>query len=412
MTTPDPAGNGSKRLRAGSESGSRTDADPGSQPAADLAPEPGWEPGSTAGGSDWPDEEPTSHPSGVPSTGAARGPEPGAGDPLTLAAPDGELPAGVADPRGETPAGMADPGEEPPAGAPHLDEEPSGGTVAGAWGAGPHGYPPIPAMPVEPPPTLADRASGSSPEETPTAAHAAIAGEPRPPDWSTPETPAIAPPLHGSAAPGPPPSKPPAVPPPGPPAGPPYPPTDGPAPAPGPEPPPRRRTLPLVIALTAALLICCCGAVVGGVGAVGAVYGHFSDRGRRIVGLNESARDGNLEFRVATIKCGVPRVGDQFVSQTAAGQFCLVDLTVRNAGGRPATFDDSLQRAYGPGDRQFGVDQTATMIVNAAQPLFLAPINPGNRVPAILVYDIPADGRLVRLLLHATADSRGVLVKV
>lgn len=142
------------------------------------------------------------------------------------------------------------------------------------------------------------------------------------------------------------------------------------------------------------------------------LYGEISDRGRNSVGLNEAARDGQLEFRVTGVACGVPRVGDQLVSQVASGQFCLVQVTVRNRGDRPTVFDDSLQRAYGSGDRQFALDQTAGMIANAAEPLFLAPINPGNQVDMILVYDIPTDARLLRLRLHATADSRGVLVKL
>lgn len=177
--------------------------------------------------------------------------------------------------------------------------------------------------------------------------------------------------------------------------------------------PRHRRTLALIIGLTAALLVCCCASVVAGVFLWGdGLYGQLTGRGPRAVGLNERARDGTFEFRVASVQCNVPRIGDQYLSQEAVGQFCLAEVTVRNAGDRPATFDDSLQRAYGPGDRQFGVDQTAGMIVNADQPFFLAPINPGNQVKAVLVYDIPTDTRLARLLLRASADSRGVLVRL
>jgi hypothetical protein len=194
---------------------------------------------------------------------------------------------------------------------------------------------------------------------------------------------------------------------------PPAPPADSPPPAGPPDRPPRRRrTIALILGLTAALLLCCCVSVVGGVFTWGdGPFGQFLNRGRT-VGLNQTARDGNLEFRVAGVQCHVPRVGDQYVSQVAVGQFCLVDMTVRNAGDRPTTFDDSLQRAYAPGDRQFGIDQTAGMIANAAQPLFLAPINPGSQMSVVLVYDIPTDTKLARLVLRASADSRGVLVKL
>ncbi|HEX7745823.1 MAG TPA: DUF4352 domain-containing protein [Micromonosporaceae bacterium] len=169
----------------------------------------------------------------------------------------------------------------------------------------------------------------------------------------------------------------------------------------------------LILGLAAALILCCWASVIGGVVAWGDdLYGQISNRGRNTVEINEAARDGHLEFRVTGVECGVPRVGDQIVNEVATGQFCLVQVTVRNRGDRPLTVDDSLQRAYGSGDRQFALDQTAAMIANAAQPLFLAPINPGNQVDMILVYDIPTDARLLRLHLRATADSRGVLVKL
>ena len=93
------------------------------------------------------------------------------------------------------------------------------------------------------------------------------------------------------------------------------------------------------------------------------------------------------------------------------GQFCVVDLVVRNLGTQPTAFHDNLQIAYGPAGQRFGVDSTAGLLANADQHAFLGEINPGNRVTGAIVYDIPPDARIVRLRLHGSATSPGVQVR-
>ena len=43
---------------------------------------------------------------------------------------------------------------------------------------------------------------------------------------------------------------------------------------------------------------------------------------------------------------------------------------------------------------------------------FLEDINPGNSVKGIVVFDIPKDGQIVKLELHDSAFSGGVVVNV
>ncbi|MBE1485769.1 DUF4352 domain-containing protein [Plantactinospora soyae] len=236
-----------------------------------------------------------------------------------------------------------------------------------------------------------------------------------PPDWSTPDTPANTPPLGGYPGspqwPGPPVAP-----------GPPGPPVQS-GPAPGPQPPGPATPAPnparstdrrwwFVLGIVAALLSCCCVAAAVIALAWGPdFYTGLRERERRIVGLNQPIRDGDLEFRVRQLRCGLTEVGDPLVSQLALGQFCVVDLTVRNLGARPAVFHDNLQIAYGPAGQRFGVDSTAGLLANADQRAFLDVINPGNRVTGAIVYDIPPDARIVRLRLHGSATSAGVQIR-
>jgi hypothetical protein len=227
----------------------------------------------------------------------------------------------------------------------------------------------------------------------PQAAQAQAAG--RPPDWSTPATETTAPPLGGTPAPAP------------------EPPTSGePAPT-APDRPTGRDIRPWMILGAAALFLLCCygGATIALVNWGGDAYRLLRDRTARPVGLNQPARDGDLEFRVRSVDCGVSRIGDPMVSQNAVGQFCVVQLDVRNVGRKPVTFADTLQRAYGPGGEQFVADPSAGILANADQQDFLTEINPGNQATGAVVYDIPRNSRIVRLRLHESAGSRGVLVR-
>jgi hypothetical protein len=126
--------------------------------------------------------------------------------------------------------------------------------------------------------------------------------------------------------------------------------------------------------------------------------------------MNQPGRDGDLEFLVTGVTCGVPRLGDGFVEHPATGQFCLVDVVVSNVGDRPVAFSDMIQRAYGPTERRYAANSAAGLIANREQQVFHNEINPGNDVTAVLVYDIPADDRIVRLVLRESQTSPGVEV--
>ena len=101
-----------------------------------------------------------------------------------------------------------------------------------------------------------------------------------------------------------------------------------------------------------------------------------------------------------------------FRSKTAQGQFCLVTVTVKNIGAEARTFDGSNQHAYGSGGVKYDNDTSAELDANTNTQTFLEQINPGNAVTGVIVFDIPKDGKIVRVELHDSAFSGGVLVDV
>jgi hypothetical protein len=173
----------------------------------------------------------------------------------------------------------------------------------------------------------------------------------------------------------------------------------------------RNTRLAILLAAVAAVLLCGCVSAVVVTAAFGrTIIDNVRERNRETGRLNEPVRDGPLEFRVSRVDCGVPDLGDSFAYQAAVGQFCLVEMNVRNVGDEPATFSDQHQRAYGEHDEQFAADSGAGVLANAQQQIFLNKINPGNQVTGIVVYDIPPDASIVKIELRASERSTGALV--
>jgi len=127
--------------------------------------------------------------------------------------------------------------------------------------------------------------------------------------------------------------------------------------------------------------------------------------------LKKPARDGKFEFTVTGMKCGVKRVGPADFGEKAQGQFCLVDVTVKNIGDGAQTFDGSSQYAYDDEGTEFSHDSAAATYANEDDTTFLEQINPGNQVKGTLVFDVPADAKITSVVLHDSIFSGGVRVK-
>lgn len=129
--------------------------------------------------------------------------------------------------------------------------------------------------------------------------------------------------------------------------------------------------------------------------------------------IGETARDGKFEFTVASVECGKTSAGtNEYLTKQAQGQFCFVNVTVKNIGSEAQTFDSSSQYLYDAANAKFSADGTASLYANPQGSTFLNQINPGNSVSGILVFDLPKDKTPVTAELHDSAFSGGVKVSL
>lgn len=127
--------------------------------------------------------------------------------------------------------------------------------------------------------------------------------------------------------------------------------------------------------------------------------------------LNETARDGKFEFVVASVECGKTSAGtNEYLTEQAQGQFCFVNVTVKNIGTEAQTFDSSSQYLYDAANAKYSADGTASLYANRQGSTFLNQINPGNSVSGILVFDLPKDKTPTSAELHDSPFSGGVKV--
>ncbi|WP_433302131.1 DUF4352 domain-containing protein [Actinoplanes sp. CA-030573] len=127
-------------------------------------------------------------------------------------------------------------------------------------------------------------------------------------------------------------------------------------------------------------------------------------------GLKQPARDGKFEFVVSSMKCGVSEVGSDLLGAKAQGQFCLVNLSVKNIGKKAQSFADSAQTAYDAKKVEYSSDSNAAIYANKNSQVLFTEINPGNTVKGTLVFDVPKGTKLTSIELHDSLFSGGVTV--
>lgn len=129
-------------------------------------------------------------------------------------------------------------------------------------------------------------------------------------------------------------------------------------------------------------------------------------------GIGQPVRDGKFEFTVTGMKCGVQQVGGGFMNKKAQGQFCLIDVTVKNIGKEAQTFHGSAQKAMDAAGVEFSNDGAAEMYANEDSSTFLNEINPGNGAKGRLVFDVAKGTKLTLVELHDSMFSGGVKVRL
>lgn len=128
--------------------------------------------------------------------------------------------------------------------------------------------------------------------------------------------------------------------------------------------------------------------------------------------LGDRVEDGDFAFTVTDVETGVESVGGEYLSEEAHGQFVIVHVTVENIGDKARYFEGSNQKLYDADGKEYSNDTGAEIYLGDSES-FLNEINPGNKVDAKIVYDIPEDVVPDRITLSGSLlGSGGVAVKL
>ncbi len=116
----------------------------------------------------------------------------------------------------------------------------------------------------------------------------------------------------------------------------------------------------------------------------------------QVAKVGETVAAGDWEFTVTKFKCGSTKIGDEYSSKSAQGQFCKMSIKVKNNGDKEETLDDSNQKLFDVEDREFSSDSEAWIYAEPESSLFLEGINPGNTAKGVVIFDVPKDAKIVR----------------
>jgi hypothetical protein len=201
------------------------------------------------------------------------------------------------------------------------------------------------------------------------------------------------------------------------------PPTSGPpygAPPPGfgyppVQPPAKRKKWPWIVGgIVLVAILGCVGLftlVIGGTAKVASDL-DANQKGKNAVAgkMGSPATDGKFQFTVTAMHCGVAKVGDSTLGKKAQGEYCLVNVTIKNVGGSAEVFDSTSQKAATADGTEFSSDTTAEIYINDQSQTFLEDINPGNQVKGTLAFDVPKGTKLSSIVLHESLFTAGVKV--
>jgi hypothetical protein len=133
--------------------------------------------------------------------------------------------------------------------------------------------------------------------------------------------------------------------------------------------------------------------------------------------LNQPANDGKFSFTITSFNCGETQITQpddpDFTSQ-AQGQFCIMNLTVKNIGSVAQSFDASSQYLYDSSNKQYSYSSDGTNTANPTSSDFgvYVNVNPGVTISGIEVFDIPKGVVPVTATLHDSGASNGVKVNL
>jgi hypothetical protein len=133
--------------------------------------------------------------------------------------------------------------------------------------------------------------------------------------------------------------------------------------------------------------------------------------------LNQVANDGKFAFTVTGFTCGETQItqpDNSYSTSQAQGQFCVMNLTVKNIGTVAQTFDAASQYVYDNSSKQYSYSSDASITANTSSNQFSVyeSVNPGVTVSGIVVFDVPKGVTPIYAMLHDAGASNGVKVNL
>lgn len=138
-----------------------------------------------------------------------------------------------------------------------------------------------------------------------------------------------------------------------------------------------------------------------------------SDNKAQVAKVGEAVRDGKFEFVVKSVECGKGSVGtNQYLTKTAQGQYCLLNVSVKNIGNEKQSLFSANQKLLDAANKEYSADDTATLYAAPQGSSWYSDINPGNSVEGTIVFDVPKDVTPTVAELHDSAYSGGIKVNL
>jgi len=137
------------------------------------------------------------------------------------------------------------------------------------------------------------------------------------------------------------------------------------------------------------------------------------------VGLNQDVAVGPYVVTVSRFDCPGKELGTPPVTRVTTGRFCVVYMTLRNAGAQPEVFTAAFQ-LLSDGARRFAPvapmpsagPPTTVLLAGGVRETLGARLNPEQSLPAALVFDLPDGVTPTQLLLRFTPRTPIVRVRL
>lgn len=131
-------------------------------------------------------------------------------------------------------------------------------------------------------------------------------------------------------------------------------------------------------------------------------------------GSAKTVTDADWTLTVNYLQCDIARLGTGSIAGTdAKGQYCVVNLTVKNGSNESTRFYSSGQQAFDAAGTVYRSDLVASTYSNYKDHQeFTEPISSGGTASGFLAFDLPKGKKIAKLELHAEFFDTGVVVQV